>query len=216
MFYKERREAPTGVCRALCLCPSNDPKGNGQLRCPRVSCFGPSRIKLYIRSLQPRLLARFASIGHEILGLGVVDWSPVSGQLAAIFRVVVWAVLVQCRDIAIPAAALTVGLRVMRVQVVTARESPFAARNPAYMRLLLRVALHVSLQMLLPLEATLATGLLALELDLLDNRWKVLQTQALLRRLLPSNFPGGLALDSGETIAINWRLVEVIQVIHAA
>ena len=59
-----------------------------------------------------------------------------------------------------------------------------AARHPANMGLLLRMTLHVTLQMLLALEAALAARLLALELDLLDNCREVLETKVRSDQLL--------------------------------
>lgn len=59
-----------------------------------------------------------------------------------------------------------------------------AYRHPAHMRLLLRVALHMPLEVLLALEPALAARLLAFELNLLDDRRQVVQGKAVLRRLL--------------------------------
>jgi hypothetical protein len=77
-------------------------------------------------------------------------------------------------DITVTAASLAVSLSVVSVEVITARKGPVAARNPADMRLLLRVALHMSLEVLLSLEPTFATRLLASELDLFDDGRKIL------------------------------------------
>jgi hypothetical protein len=88
--------------------------------------------------------------------------------------IVVWTSLIKRGNITVTATTLAVSLGVMSVEVITAREGSVAARNPADMRLLFRVALHMSLEVLLSLETTFAAGLLASELDLFDDRRKIL------------------------------------------
>jgi hypothetical protein len=51
------------------------------------------------------------------------------------------------------------------------------------------MTLHVPLKMFLSFETALATRLLALELHLLNDRWKVLQGHILTRGLLPDHLP---------------------------
>lgn len=108
-------------------------------------------------------------IEYRLLQRRSVDRSTIGCQLAAELRVVIWAGLIQCGDITIAATSLAVGLGVVCVEVVAAGECSMAPRHPADVRLLFRVALHVPLQVLLPLEAARAAGLFALELDLLDD-----------------------------------------------
>lgn len=91
--------------------------------------------------------------------------------------VIVLTSLVKSSDVAVSPSALAVSLGVVGIQVVTAGESTVASRNPADMGLLFGVALHVSLKVLLTLEASLAAGLLALELHLFDNSGQIFQAQ---------------------------------------
>jgi hypothetical protein len=93
----------------------------------------------------------------------------------------------------------------MSIEVIASRESSVAARNPADVWLFLRVALHVSLQMLLPLKPALATGLLAAELDLFDDGRKIFQSKTLLGRLLLGRLPRELALRSVSQAVTNAR-----------
>lgn len=114
---------------------------------------------------------------RNVFELRAIDGSAIRGELTTEIWVIIRAGLVEGSDIAIATTPLAVGLGVVSVEIVTARESTVAARYPANMRLFLGVALHMTLQMFLTLEPTLATGLLALELDLLDDRRQVLETQ---------------------------------------
>jgi hypothetical protein len=124
------------------------------------------------------------TVGDRILQLGAVQGTTVGSQLAAEVRIVIRTGLVEGSHISVASAPLAVGLGVVGVQVVASGESAVAAGNPANVWLLLGVALHVALQVLLTLKATLATGLLALELDLLDDRGQVLQAQVGANQLL--------------------------------
>jgi hypothetical protein len=115
------------------------------------------------------MVAKITTVGNSILKLGTVKRATVRSQLATEIRVVIRAGLVEGSDIAVATAPLAVGLGVVGVQVVTSGEGAVAARNPANMRLFLGVTLHVTLEVFLTLETTLATRLLALELDLLND-----------------------------------------------
>lgn len=95
------------------------------------------------------------------------------------------------------------GLGVVGIEIVTAGEGAMTAGDPTDMGLLLGVALHVSLQVLLSLEATLATGLFTLELNLFDDGGKVLERKALLGRLLPGNLPGHGTMRTLKSIVID-------------
>lgn len=114
---------------------------------------------------------------RNVFELRAIDRSTIRGELTTEVWVIIRAGLVEGSDIAIATTPLAVGLGVVSVEIVTARESALAARYPANMRLFLGVALHMTLQMFLTLEPAFATRLLALELDLLDDRRQVLQTQ---------------------------------------
>jgi hypothetical protein len=99
-----------------------------------------------------------------------------------------------------------VGLGIVGVEVVAARESTVTARYPAYMGLLLGMALHVTLQVLLALESALAAGLLALELDLLDDVGQVLQAQVRPQELLLGWLATRLTVCADHlAISVNWR-----------
>ena len=123
--------------------------------------------------------AKFPRVSDGVLQLGPIQWSTVRCELSTEIRVKVWTGLIQCRHVAVATAPFAVCLGVMSVEVVTAREGPVAPRHPAYMGLFLRVALHVSFQMLLALETALAARLFALELHLSDDRWQALKRETL-------------------------------------
>jgi len=117
--------------------------------------------------LIPSINAELA-IGN-VLELGSVNWTTIRCQLASEIRIIIGTGLVEGGDVAVATATLAVGLGIVCVEVIAARESTVAARHPTDMRLLLGVALHVTLEVLLALESALAAGLLAFELDLLDD-----------------------------------------------
>lgn len=152
----------------------------------------------YRRLIVQQVHAELASVENRVVQLGSVDRSTVRSQLAAEFRVVVRACLVEARDVSVAPPSLAVCLGVVRVEVVAAGECPVAPRDPAYVRLLLGVALHVPLQVLLSLEAAWAAGLLALELDLLDDGWQVVEGEVRLGRVSPGELAGWVALALGE------------------
>lgn len=74
---------------------------------------------------------------RDVLQLGAVNRTPVRVQLATELRIVIRAGLVESSHIAVAATALAVGLGVVGVEIVAARESTMAARYPANMGLLL-------------------------------------------------------------------------------
>lgn len=133
--------------------------------------------------------------------------------MASEIRVKVLTGLIEGGDIAIATTPLAVGLGVVGVQIVAARECTVTTRNPAYMRLLLGVALHVTLEVLLALEATLAAGLLALELHLFDDRWQVFETQSGPKELLLRRLPGWLAVSLDQAIAEDRGELELLLVV---
>lgn len=73
----------------------------------------------------------------------------------------------------------------------------------------------MTLEMLLALEAALASGLLALKLNLFDNGWQVLQAQIGAGQLLLGGFAGRLAVGvaAHQTIPVARRYREVILVV---
>lgn len=136
----------------------------------------------------PGVDTQVTAVGHGVLQFRAINGTSVRRELATEVRIVIRAGLVEGSNIAVASSPLAVGLGVVGIQVVTTGESSVAAGHPADMGLFLGMALHVALQMLLALETTLATRLLALELDLLDDGWQVLEAQVgahklLLRRL---------------------------------
>jgi hypothetical protein len=82
---------------------------------------------------------------RDVLKLRAVNRTPIWMQLAAEVRIVVGTALVEGGDIAVPTTPLAMGLGVVSVEVVAAGESTMAARHPAYVGLLLGMALHVAL-----------------------------------------------------------------------
>jgi len=132
----------------------------------------------------PTIDAEVTAVRHGILQLGAVKRTAVRSQLATEVWIIIRTGLVESSHIAVASAPLAVGLGVVCVQIVASGESAVAAGDPANVRLLLGMALHVALEVFLALEATLATRLLALELDLLDDRGQVLQTQVGAQQLL--------------------------------
>lgn len=172
-----------------------------------------------IRLIIPAINAELAAIGHGIFKLAAVDRTTVGGQLTTEVRVEVLAGFIEGCNIAIATATLTVGLGVVGVQVVAARECTVAARDPAHMRLLLGVALHVPLEMFLALETTLAARLLALELHLLNDRRQVLEAESGSKELFLRGFARRLAMTLHQAITVDRRegeLVLVLAVGHAA
>lgn len=121
--------------------------------------------------------------------------------------------LIQGRDVAVATAPLAVGLGIVRVEVIAAGEGTVAARNPADMRLLFRVAFHVALEMFLALETSLATGLLALELHLLDDGRQVLKTEVRTKELLLGRFARRLAVTLHHAFAVDWRELELFLIV---
>jgi hypothetical protein len=121
---------------------------------------------------------------RDVLKLGVVKRTAVGCQLATEIRIIIWAGLVEGGDIAVATTPLAVSLGIVSVEVVAAGESSVAARHPAYVGLLLGMALHMTLEVLLTLKAAFAPRLLALELDLLDDCGKILQAQVGPQQLL--------------------------------
>jgi hypothetical protein len=73
-----------------------------------------------------------------------------------------------------------VSLGIVSVEVVASRKGTVAPRNPANMGLFLGMALHMPLQVLLSLEAPIATRLFAFELNLFDDWRQIFQHQVLL------------------------------------
>jgi hypothetical protein len=117
----------------------------------------------------PAIDTELTAIGNSIFKLASVDWATVWSQLATEIRIIILTGLIEGRDVAVATTPLAVGLGVVCVKIVAAGESAVAARDPADMRLLFGVALHMTLEVLLALETTLAARLLALELHLLDD-----------------------------------------------
>jgi hypothetical protein len=154
---------------------------------------------------------------RDVLQLRAVNRTSVRIQLAAELRIVIRAALVEGSHIAVATTALAVGLGVMGVEVVAARESTMAARYPAYMGLLLGVALHVTLEVLLALETALAAGLLALELNLLNDVGQVLQAHVRSQELLFRWLASWLTVCADHlAISVDWRNWEVLVVFIVA
>lgn len=124
---------------------------------------------MIVRLIIPAIDAQLATIRHAIFKLAAIDGPTVRGKLSTEVRVEILTGLIQGSDVAVATAPLAVGLGIVGIQVVAAREGTVAARNPAYMRLLLGVTLHVAFEMFLALETSLAARLLALELHLLND-----------------------------------------------
>lgn len=122
-----------------------------------------------VRLIIPAIDAQLTTIRHAIFELAAVDGTTVGGKLSTEVGVEILTGLIQGSDVAVATAPLAVGLGIVGVEVVAAGEGAVAARNPADMRLLLGVALHVALEMFLALETPLAARLLALELHLLND-----------------------------------------------
>lgn len=129
-----------------------------------------------MRLVIPAINVQVAAI-RNIFELATIDGTAVGSELATEVGIEILTGLIEGRNVSVPTAPLAVGLGVMGVEVITAREGTVAAGNPANMRLLLRMTLHVTLEMFLTLEATLAARLLAFELHLFDDGRKVLKTQ---------------------------------------
>lgn len=148
----------------------------------------------------------------RVIQLGAINGTTIRGQLTAEVWVIVRACLVKGSNIAVAATPLAVSLGVVCIEVIASGETPVASWHPAYMRLLLGVALHVPLEMLLPLESTFTTWLLASELDLLDDGGQVLKLEALLGDRLLNGLLGRapLELSLSETFTHTRRQVEVI------
>ena len=140
-------------------------------------------------SVIPGVYTDFASVGNDIFQLRPVDRSTILGELPAEVRIVVGARLIQSGHISVATAALAVGLGVVGIEVIAAPEGALAPGHPADMGLLFGVALHMPLQMFMPLESPFATGLLALELDLANDMGQGIQRHFLAGRLLASNLP---------------------------
>lgn len=135
----------------------------------QIFCLG---FLLFFSALQlviPAIDAELTAIGNRIFKLAAVDWATVGSQLATEIRIIILTGLIEGRDITVATTPLAVGLGVVCVEIVAAGESAVAARDPANMRLLFGVALHMALEVLLALETPLAARLLALELHLLDD-----------------------------------------------
>lgn len=132
-------------------------------------CFRVFVFAFWCRLIIPAIDAQLATVRHGIFKLAAIDGPTVRSKLATEVGVEILTGLIEGRDVAVPTAPLAVGLGVVGIEVVTPGEGTVATRNPANMRLLLGVALHVSLEMLLALETPLAARLLALELHLLND-----------------------------------------------
>jgi hypothetical protein len=100
--------------------------------------------------------------------------------LASKVRIIIRTSLIESSDVAVSSTSFAVGFGIVCIEIVAAGEASIAARHPAYMRLLLRVTLHMALQVLLSLKLSLAAGLFAPKLYLLDYGRKVLQPETLL------------------------------------
>lgn len=170
------------------------------------------------RLVVPAVHADITTIHDGILQFGSVDRSAIRCELATELRVEVCAGIIKSGDVAVSSTTLAVRLRIVGIEIITAGKGTVATWNPAHMRLFLRVALHVTLQVLLALEAALATGLLALELNLLDNGRQVFQAQIGAGQLLLGGFAGGLAVGvaAHQTIPVARRHREVILVVIVA
>jgi hypothetical protein len=136
------------------------------------------------RLIIPAINAELTTIRDSLFEFATVDRATVGCKLATEVGIKVLTGLIEGGDVTIATAPLAVGLGVVGIEVVTARKRAMTARHPAYMRLLLGVTLHVTLKVLLTLEAALAAGLLALELHLLDDGWQVFETQVRTEELL--------------------------------
>lgn len=124
---------------------------------------------VFVRLIIPSINAQLATIRHAVFQLAAVDGPTIRGKLSTEVGVEILTGLIEGSDVAVATAPLAVGLGIVGVEVVAAREGSVAARNPADMRLLLGVALHVTLEVFLALETPLAARLLALELHLLND-----------------------------------------------
>lgn len=163
--------------------------------------------------------AKVATVRNSIFKLSAVHRATIGGKLTPEVRVEVWTGVIQGSHITVATSSLAVGLRVMSIQIVAARKRAVASGNPADMGLFLRVALHVTLEVFLALEPTLAAGLLALELDLLDDWRQVLETQCRSKKLLLGRLAGWLAMALNQAITVHrgeLELVGVFAVRHPA
>lgn len=124
---------------------------------------------LIVRLIIPSINAQLATIRHAIFKFAAVNGPTIGGKLSTEVGIEILTAVIEGSDVAVATAPLAVGLGVVSVEVVAAREGAVAARNPTDMRLLLGVALHVALEMFLALETPLAARLLALELHLLND-----------------------------------------------
>lgn len=89
------------------------------------------------RLIVPAVDAEITAVHHGVFQLGSRDGPAIGSQLAPEIRVKVWTGFVERGDVAVATAALAVGLGVVGVEVVAAREGSVAARHPADMGLLL-------------------------------------------------------------------------------
>lgn len=124
---------------------------------------------MFVRLIIPSIEAQLATIRHTVFKLATVDRPAVGGKKSSEVGVEILTGLIQGSDVAVATTPLAVGLGIVGVEVVAAGKGTVTARNPADMRLLLGVALHVALEMFLALETPLAARLLALELNLLND-----------------------------------------------
>lgn len=154
---------------------------------------------------------------RNILKLGTINGASIRCQLTPELRIVIWAVLVEGGDIAVATTTLAVGLRIVCIEVVAPGESSVAARNPANMRLLFGMTLHVTLEVLLALKSALAARFLALELDLLDDWGQIFQTQGGAQELLLGWLARWLAVCAEHVaIPVDWRDGEVLLILIVA
>lgn len=75
------------------------------------------------------------------------------------------------------------------------------------------MALHVSLQVLLTLESSIAARFFALELDLLDDRRKVLEHQVLLGGLPSERLSRPHTVGPPKPVPVHWRRLEFVHVL---
>lgn len=131
--------------------------------------FGICFFGLIVRLIIPSINAQLATIRHAIFKFAAVNGPTIGGKLSTEVGIEILTSVIEGSNVAVATAPLAVGLSIVSVEVVAAREGAVASRDPTDMRLLLGVTLHVALEMFLALETPLAARLLALELHLLND-----------------------------------------------
>jgi hypothetical protein len=84
----------------------------------------------------PAIDAKLTAIGHSVFELAAVDGTTVGRQLAAEIRIIILTGVVESRDVSVATTPLAVGLGIMCVEIVAAREGAVASRDPTNVRFL--------------------------------------------------------------------------------